>query len=97
MSVKCEICSKVLTDWSGNVMIPNDSMDGIIDDLQVWCKSCTVKLDHKGPGRVYHNLWELNWIKQDQEKILRESGYAEKFSGTVKAKVQGIINAAKQN
>jgi hypothetical protein len=58
----------------------------VINSLEVWCKECTGKLDDKGYGRQYHNLWELSWVKEDYfeqletliERMAGESVY--KFS-----------------
>jgi len=90
--VKCDLCNTPIDNWSGNVMIPKNSTEGTIDDLQIWCKPCTRKMDSAGPGMNYHNLWELNWIREDREDILKESDYAERFSGKVREKVINIIN-----
>ena len=87
----CEICNKELKDWSGNVMIPKKTDDETIEDLQIWCKECTVKEDKQGIGHLYHNLWELSWVKEDGESILNETGYSEQFSKHVKEKLLSII------
>lgn len=91
--VKCDVCKSPLNDWRGNVMIPRESFEGEIDDLQIWCKLCTKKLDREGKGRYYHNLWELSWVKEDGEEILIESSYAGRFSKDVKEKMKRIIDA----
>ena len=96
--LKCEVCEKALSDWAGNVMIPedyspNDVSSGTLDDLQIWCKECTVKLDEEGTGRKYHNLWELKWVKEEREKILQNSLYADNFSERIKEKMHKLINS----
>lgn len=91
--VKCEVCGESLNNWSGNVMIPRNSFEGVIDDLQIWCKECTRRLDKEGKGQHYHNLWELSWIKRDREKILDDKSiYVKRFSQRVKDKVMKIIS-----
>lgn len=91
--VKCEICEREINDWVGNVMIPEESYEGEIDDLQVWCKTCTSTLDSEGKGQKYHNLWELKWVKKDGEKIMQESLYADRFSKRVREKVIKLIKS----
>lgn len=65
----CEKCDKVLDDWMGNIMVPKSQYPDKIPYIQIWCKKCTVKLDEVGPGRDYHNLWELNWMQDFPERV----------------------------
>lgn len=90
---KCEVCNQEIENWSGNVMIlDNLTSDEEIDDLQIWCKPCTNKLDAEGTGKQYHNLWELSWVKEDGDTIMIDSAYASRFSQKVKNKVDKIIS-----
>ncbi|PEA53080.1 hypothetical protein CON64_20045 [Bacillus pseudomycoides] len=62
----CLQCKKRLQDWKGNVRIKKEEMfdTRVIQSLEIWCKECTTVLDEKGPGREYHNLWELSSVKE---------------------------------
>ncbi len=61
---KCDVCKKVLKDWSGNIMIDSKKYHDEIEDFQIWCKECTDKLNSEDVDNLYHNIWELSLVKQ---------------------------------
>ena len=64
MFPKCCICGEELRDWQGNVMVPQDALRGQpVSEVVVICKPCTTRLDERGAGQKWHNLWELVWIR----------------------------------
>jgi hypothetical protein len=64
----CDVCSKELQDWIGNIMISSDDYfrqnPSKVESVNVFCKSCTRKMDGNGTGKQWHNLWELLWLKE---------------------------------
>lgn len=41
-----------------------------LDALEVWCKACTRLADEKGLGDKWHNVWELEWLKDRKTAFL---------------------------
>jgi hypothetical protein len=68
----CDECGKELENWSGNIMVDGNEYPDNIKEIFVWCKGCTNKLDAKGVGRKFHNIWELSWLKKSYFDIERE-------------------------
>ncbi|MFB6367914.1 hypothetical protein ACFCP7_28595 [Paenibacillus elgii] len=71
-SPKCVVCEEELSNWSGNIMVHKNHYPDTIDRLVIMCKNCTSELDKRGPGRQWHNLWELSWIKESYLDLERE-------------------------
>ncbi|MBC1800793.1 hypothetical protein [Listeria booriae] len=80
MSLVCEICEKEIENYSANIMIRNSEYPNASNIFLV-CKPCTSFLDsqgtQKGTERDFHNIWELQWLKEDfsefHEQIQKES------------------------
>lgn len=94
MAIKCEVCERELENYSANIMVgeweyPNAS------DVHVICKQCTRNLDSIGIGKVFHNMWELGWLKEDFEEfhtqVIRESADgSRKWGQKAKDKITAI-------
>lgn len=74
MFPQCNFCGKGLADWTGNIMVPmKDYFTGepkVIREVKVVCKACTTHIDGLGEGSEWHNLWELEWIRQHTIRYL---------------------------
>ena len=66
MAPECTHCHRLLDDWHGNVMVPNDSyMNRYWNEVTVVCKECSRAMTIAGHGRDLHNVWELRWLKDN--------------------------------
>ena len=64
MSPICCVCGEELVDWEGNVMVNSHRYfsEASVDRVQIWCKSCTYRIDRRG---VFCSLWELSWARDN--------------------------------
>lgn len=69
---KCNVCSRFLDDWEGNVMAPKEAyyQHRWVHRLSVVCKGCTQRLDATGGGSDMHSLWELVWLRDNFVHVL---------------------------
>lgn len=76
---ECAVCEKKLENWAGNVMVDSVEYPDKVNKLVIMCKECTAKLDRKGIGQKWHNLWELRWVRDDFIDLIEE--VFEEFTG----------------
>ena len=95
MTVKCEVCERELEDYSANIMVSELEYPNPITDIHVFCKQCTRNLDKISVGKLFHNMWELYWLRDNfaehhQQVIDEEKEGSRVWGKNAKDKINAI-------